>query len=99
MRRIRPVAVYSNEDGFALHRFKADESYLIGVGQKPIPSKTVSVDLDETASLPPAKERKLTVACRVAATSLHRTEHASQERRLEPPPNGRGYEFCMSFPC
>jgi pyruvate carboxylase len=33
---IRTVAVYSNEDRFALHRFKADESYLIGVGQKPI---------------------------------------------------------------
>ena len=33
---IRTVAVYSNEDRFALHRFKADEAYLIGVGQKPI---------------------------------------------------------------
>lgn len=33
---IRTVAVYSHEDRFALHRFKADESYLIGVGQKPI---------------------------------------------------------------
>ena len=33
---IRTVAVYSTEDRFALHRFKADESYLIGVGQKPI---------------------------------------------------------------
>lgn len=33
---LRTVAVYSNEDRFALHRFKADESYLIGAGQKPI---------------------------------------------------------------
>jgi pyruvate carboxylase len=33
---IRTVAVYSNEDRFALHRFKADESYLVGAGQKPI---------------------------------------------------------------
>jgi pyruvate carboxylase len=33
---IRTVAVYSNEDRFALHRFKADESYLVGAGRKPI---------------------------------------------------------------
>ena len=30
------VAVYSTEDRFALHRFKADESYLIGRGKGPI---------------------------------------------------------------
>ncbi len=29
---IRTVAVYANEDKLALHRFKADESYLIGEG-------------------------------------------------------------------
>ncbi|MBC8009639.1 MAG: pyruvate carboxylase, partial [Burkholderiales bacterium] len=33
---IRTVAIYSNEDRFALHRFKADESYLVGEGKKPI---------------------------------------------------------------
>ncbi|PUE22961.1 pyruvate carboxylase [Limnohabitans sp. MMS-10A-160] len=33
---MRTVAVYSIEDRFSLHRFKADESYLIGAGQKPI---------------------------------------------------------------
>jgi len=33
---IRTVAIYSNEDRFALHRFKADESYLVGAGRKPI---------------------------------------------------------------
>jgi pyruvate carboxylase len=33
---IRTVAIYANEDRFALHRFKADESYLVGNGQKPI---------------------------------------------------------------
>ncbi|CAO3429982.1 pyruvate carboxylase [Azospirillum endophyticum] len=30
------VAVYSDEDRFALHRFKADESYPIGAGKGPI---------------------------------------------------------------
>ena len=33
---IRTVAIYTKEDRFALHRFKADESYLVGNGQKPI---------------------------------------------------------------
>ncbi|WP_018151029.1 pyruvate carboxylase [Leeia oryzae] len=33
---IRTVAIYANEDRFALHRFKADESYLVGEGKKPI---------------------------------------------------------------
>lgn len=33
---IRTVAVYSHEDRFALHRFKSDESYLIGKGREPV---------------------------------------------------------------
>ncbi len=33
---IRTVAVYAREDRFALHRFKADESYVVGEGAKPI---------------------------------------------------------------
>jgi len=33
---IRTVSIYSHEDRFALHRFKADESYLVGEGRKPL---------------------------------------------------------------
>lgn len=33
---LKTVAVYSNEDEYSVHRFKADESYLIGVDKKPI---------------------------------------------------------------
>ena len=33
---IRTVAMYSHEDRYALHRFKADEAYLIGVAGKPL---------------------------------------------------------------
>ncbi|HUY31216.1 MAG TPA: pyruvate carboxylase [Pirellulales bacterium] len=33
---IRTVAIYSHEDRFALHRFKADEAYLIGRAGEPI---------------------------------------------------------------
>ena len=41
---IRTVAIYSNEDRFALHRFKADESYLVGEGGKPI---AAYLDIDD----------------------------------------------------
>lgn len=33
---IRTVAIYAREDRFSLHRFKADESYLVGEGAKPL---------------------------------------------------------------
>jgi pyruvate carboxylase len=35
---IRTVAIYSHEDRYALHRFKADEAYLIGKAGEPIRS-------------------------------------------------------------
>ena len=33
---IRTVAIYAEEDKFALHRFKSDEAYRVGAGKKPI---------------------------------------------------------------
>ncbi len=33
---IQTIAIYANEDRFALHRFKADESYLVGDGKQPV---------------------------------------------------------------
>ena len=33
---IRTVAIYSKEDRLCLHRFKADESYLVGEHRKPL---------------------------------------------------------------
>ncbi|MCS5616633.1 MAG: ATP-grasp domain-containing protein, partial [Pirellulales bacterium] len=35
---IRTVAIYAHEDRFALHRFKADEAYLVGKAGEPIRS-------------------------------------------------------------
>src|SRR5262249_15120749 len=35
---IRTVAIYSHEDRYALHRFKADEAYLVGRPGEPIRS-------------------------------------------------------------
>jgi pyruvate carboxylase len=40
---IRTVAIYANEDRFALHRFKADESYVVGDGQQPV---AANLDID-----------------------------------------------------
>src|SRR5262245_41030858 len=33
---LRTVAVYAQEDRFAMHRFKADEAYLVGHGKGPV---------------------------------------------------------------
>ncbi|HNQ58198.1 MAG: pyruvate carboxylase [Rhodocyclaceae bacterium] len=51
---IRTVAIYSNEDRFALHRFKADESYLVGAGKKPIQAY---LDIDDIIRV--AKEARV----------------------------------------
>ncbi|MCI1823783.1 MAG: pyruvate carboxylase [Megasphaera sp.] len=33
---IRTIAIYSKEDSLSTHRFRADESYLVGEGKKPV---------------------------------------------------------------
>jgi pyruvate carboxylase len=33
---LRTVAIYAQEDRFCVHRFKADEAYLVGVGKGPV---------------------------------------------------------------
>lgn len=45
---IRTVAIYSHEDRFALHRFKADEAYQIGKAGEPIRSY---LDIDRIVAL------------------------------------------------
>lgn len=45
---IRTVAIYSHEDRYALHRFKADEAYLIGKPGEPIRSY---LDIDSIVAL------------------------------------------------
>ncbi len=48
---IRTVSIYSNEDRFALHRFKADESYLVGEGSKPLQAYLDIADIIRIAKL------------------------------------------------
>src|ERR1051326_250607 len=45
---IRTVAIYSHEDRFALHRFKADEAYRIGNPGEPI---RAYLDVDDIIAL------------------------------------------------
>src|SRR5512137_2812322 len=33
---LRTVAVYAQEDGFSIHRFKVDEAYQVGAGKGPV---------------------------------------------------------------
>ena len=41
---IRTVAIYAHEDRFALHRFKADESYVVGRPGEPLRSVRLRFD-------------------------------------------------------
>ncbi|HEY7302662.1 MAG TPA: pyruvate carboxylase [Bryobacteraceae bacterium] len=50
---LRTVAVYSQEDRLSLHRFKADEAYLIGEGKGPVQAY---LDIDGIVSLAIEKE-------------------------------------------
>jgi len=50
---IRTVAVYSQEDRLSLHRFKADEAYLVGRGKGPVQAY---LDIDPIIALAVDKE-------------------------------------------
>ena len=45
---LETVAIYSREDRFALHRFKADESYQVGEGRSPVQAY---LDVDDVVRL------------------------------------------------
>ena len=51
---LRTVAIYAHEDRFCVHRFKADEAYLVGRGKGP-----VAAYLDSEGIIALAKERKV----------------------------------------
>ena len=49
---LRTVAIYAQEDRLCMHRFKADESYLVGAGKGPVGAY---LDIDGIVAL--AKEK------------------------------------------
>ena len=49
---LRTVAIYAQEDRFGVHRFKADEAYLVGQGKGPVGAY---LDIESIVAL--AKER------------------------------------------
>jgi pyruvate carboxylase len=50
---LRTVAIYSEEDRLGLHRFKADEAYLVGKGEGPVQAY---LDIDSIVDLAQEKE-------------------------------------------
>src|SRR3954454_5607508 len=51
--KLKTVAVFSQEDRLSLHRFKADEAYLVGQGKGPVPAY---LDVDAVVALAVEKE-------------------------------------------
>ena len=49
---LRTVAIYAQEDRFSMHRFKADEAYVVGEGKGPVGAY---LDIDGIVAL--AKEK------------------------------------------
>ena len=50
---LRTVAIYAQEDRFSVHRFKADEAYLVGLGKGPVGAY---LDIEGIISLAKEKE-------------------------------------------
>ena len=57
---IKTAAIYSKEDRFAIHRFKTDESYLVGEGKGPIQAY---LDIDSIIKI--AKMQRLMLSIQV----------------------------------
>jgi pyruvate carboxylase len=53
---LRTVAVYAQEDRFSVHRFKADEAYLVGEGRGPVGAY---LDIDGIIAIAREKEVEL----------------------------------------
>ncbi len=49
--KLKTVAVYAKEDEYGVHRFKADEAYLIGQGKKPIEAYLDIADIIRVAKM------------------------------------------------
>ncbi len=78
---IRTVAVYANEDRFALHRFKSDESYLVGDGRQPV---AAYLDIDGI----------LAIAQQAGVDAIHPGYGFLSETRNSPKPV-RQQAFCL----
>lgn len=52
---IKTVGIYAAEDEYSVHRFKADEAYLVGKGKRPIDAYLDIEDIIRTAKKPGPK--------------------------------------------
>ena len=74
---LRTVALYSQEDITALHRFKADEAYLIGANKKPIDAY---LSIEETLEIALAQALMLST---LATAFYRRTQTFRRLARLQ----------------
>ena len=56
---LRTVAIYAEEDRFGVHRFKADESYLVGKGKGPV---AAYLDIDSIITIAKALDKVVVLA-------------------------------------
>jgi hypothetical protein len=66
---LRTVAIYSQEDRLALHRFKADEAYLIGAGKGPVEAY---LDVEGIVSLAREKVSTQSIPAMVSCPKIRR---------------------------
>ena len=77
---LRTVAIYAEEDRFGVHRFKADEAYLVGKGRARLPLTLTLIRLS-----PWPRKRGLISFIRVTVSS-RRTQNLQEpvKRRVSP---------------
>ena len=75
---IGTVAIYSEQDKLALHRYKADEAYLIGKGKGPIDAYLAIDEIIDLADEPDHQElcaREQRYFCRAITGGLDLSDH------------------------
>ena len=82
---IQTVAIYSDEDRLSLHRYKADEAYLIGKGKAPIEAY---LDIDEIVALA-RRARRSTPSTPATASSPRTPTSPRPARRPASPSSAR----------
>jgi hypothetical protein len=82
---LRTVAIYAQEDRFAMHRFKADEAYLVGQGKGP-----VAAYLDIESIVAVAKEKGVDAIHPGYGFLSENAEFARACAKAASPSSGRG---------
>ena len=85
---LRTVAIYAQADRFCLHRFKADEAYLIGEDKGPV---AAYLDIDSIVAV--AKEKAWTQSIRATVFCPRTPSLPAPAPRPASPSSGPGRNF------